>query len=416
MTDADNKRQRPPRSPWFWAVCLLDLVLAGGALFLGYLFPSFIPLLVLAAIAIVMCAGALILAGKRRPLTSILVLTPVAVVLGYLFLWPVPFAPVAGPKRAKNPAGTGIFAKNNALTEAELLETGAGPECVELDSQGRIYTGLSDGRVIRLTTNGDIEELVNTGGRPLGMEFDAVGNLIVADSEKGLLSLAADGTLTTLTTEVNGERMIFVDDLAIADDGKIYFSDASQHFRLGEEILELFERRPSGRLLVYDPATKETRVLMEKLYFANGVALAADESFVIVAESFEHRIMRYWLTGPKTGTSDVFADNLPGYLDNVTEAPDAGFWLAIVQARRDDVDSLVDQPFQRTILWRLRQVAGLPIRKHSYAVKLSAGAELLESLEDDSGHVYALTSVLERDGKLYLGSFINDVIGIMDAP
>ena len=220
-----------------------------------------------------------------------------------------------------------------------------------------------------------------------------VGNLIVADSEKGLLSLTEGGTLTTLVTEVDGQRMIFVDDLAIAKDGRIFFSDASQHFRLGEETLELFERRPSGRLLVYDPASQETKVLMENLYFANGVALAPDESFVIVVETFEHRIMRYWLKGPKTGTGDVFAENLPGYLDNVTEAPD-GFWLAIVGPRSDDLDSLVESPLRRTILWRLAQVVGVPEAKHSYAVKLSTDATPLRSLEDDTGHIFALTSVL----------------------
>ena len=392
-------------------LCLLGLVLAAGAIYLGYLFSGFTPMLVLAAICIAVSFIGFVLAAKRRLVAPMILLTPIAVLLGYLFFWPTPFDPAAGPKRARSPAGTGVFAPNTALSVAVLLPAGDGPECVELDTQGRIYTGLQDGRIMRFNSDGDAVELANTGGRPLGLEMDSSGNLIVADSEKGLLSLTPEGTLTELTSEVDGRRMIFVDDLAIADDGKIYFSDASQHFRFGEHIGEFFERRPSGRLLVYDPAAKTTNVLMDKLYFANGVALAADQSFVIVVETYEHRIMRYWLDGPKAGTSDVFAENLPGFPDNVSEAPDGGFWLAIFSPRNGFLDSLVEQPRKRNILWRLGQIVGFPKPKHSYAVKISANGEWLQSMEDNTGHIYALTSVLERDGKLYLGSYVNDVIG-----
>lgn len=46
------------------------------------------------------------------------------------------------------------------------------------------------------------------------------------------------------------------------------------------------------RLLRYDPVTKTNTVLMDRLHFANGVALAADESYILVAETFKFRIMR----------------------------------------------------------------------------------------------------------------------------
>lgn len=38
-------------------------------------------------------------------------------------------------------------------------------------------------------------------------------------------------------------------------------------------------------------------MLLKDLYFANGVALSKDESFVLVAETFQYRISRYWLKG-----------------------------------------------------------------------------------------------------------------------
>lgn len=49
-------------------------------------------------------------------------------------------------------------------------------------------------------------------------------------------------------------------------------------------ILAFAEGQPEGRLLKYDPATNATTVLLKGLRFANGVALASDESFVLVNE------------------------------------------------------------------------------------------------------------------------------------
>ena len=352
---------------------------------------------------------------KKRPIAATLS-TLAAMSLAYLLLWPVPFDPLMGPPRAANPAGTGVFTKNNRLAGAQMLKTGEGPEGVAIDRAGRLYTGLVNGDILRSDASGNFQRIANTGGRPLGLEFDAQGQLIIADAFKGLLSMAPDGTMRALATHFEGERMKFVDDLAIAPDGKIYFSDASQRYEYGHDIAEVFELRPTGRLIVYDPQSGELALLLDNLYFANGVALSAAADFVLVNETHNHRIMRYWLDGPKRGTADIFADNLPAFLDNITRAPDGGFWVAGVAPRTDALDALVSRPFWRKVLWRA-MATGLvnPVQLHSYAIKLGADGTPLVSLEDDSGHIFMMTSVIEHEGKLYLGSLINDAIGVVSA-
>ena len=127
--------------------------------------------------------------------------------------------------------------------------------------------------------------------------------------------------------------------------------------------------------------------------------------------------MRYWLKGPKAGTADVFAENLPGYIDNITEAPDGGFWLAVVAPHVDELDNLVDKPFMRKVLWLVFRLTGdSPVQMHSYAIKFDSDGNVLASLEDDSGHIFMMTSVLQHKGQLFLGSLINNAIGIIDAP
>ena len=102
----------------------------------------------------------------------------------------------------------------------------------------------------------------NTGGRPLGMEFDAQDNLIVCDAHKGLLSIDPKGTVTTLATEEGGVKFGFTDDLAIAKDGTIYFTDASHKFHAPNYLADLMEHRGNGKFLKYDPATKTTTKLI----------------------------------------------------------------------------------------------------------------------------------------------------------
>ena len=334
-----------------------------------------------------------------------------------LFFWPVPYDAAAW-KPKPNPYGSGVFAANQLLARAKLLPVdGAGPEGIDIGADGLIYTGLDDGRIVRLNEDGRQEVLANTHGRPLGVQFDADGSLVIADAFKGLMRLAPDGTLELLTDTYNGERMIFVDDLDIGSDGRIWFSDASTRFDLHHNLLDFFGNDPSGRLMVYDPASGRTDLALDNLAFANGVALAADESFVLVNETFRNKIMRYWLSGPKQGTSDVFIENLPGYPDNITRDADGRFWIALVAPRTDLLDALMPYPFLRKAAWRLMQLAGAsPVTPGSWAVAVDAEGNVLHNLEDPTGRIFALTSVIAHEGQLYLGSLTSPAIGILTAP
>ncbi len=166
-----------------------------------------------------------------------------------------------------------------------------GPEDVALGPDGLYYSGLADGSIVRFSdTNTEI--LANTGGRPLGLQFDASGSLIVADAYKGLIKLSEEGTFDILADRVNGVPMMLVDDLDIAEDGTIWFSDASQRFDVHHYMKDMLEASATGRLLSYTPDTGAIQVHMEGLFFANGVALGPRDEFVLVSETGSGRIHR----------------------------------------------------------------------------------------------------------------------------
>jgi len=324
----------------------------------------------------------------------------------YLFFWPVPIDPQAWTPPAAPPL-EGDFAVNDKLAAAERIGVGVGvaPETVSVDAQGRIYTGYEDGRIVRFAADGsNPDTFAQTGGRPVGHRFDAAGNLIVADAYMGLLSISPDGKITTLVTERGGLPFGLTDDVEPGADGNYYFSDASWKFGLREFMLDLLEHGANGRLLCYDPRTRITRLLLSGLHFANGVAVAPDASFVLVAETTEYRVRRVWLAGPKAGQSDIFIENLPGFPDGISSNGKGIFWLAIAAPRDAQLDGLLPRPFLRKLIFRLH-LPDPPLRHYAMVLGLDAAGRVVHNLQDPSANSYAfITAVQEHGGMLYLGS------------
>lgn len=166
----------------------------------------------------------------KKSLLGLLVL--IILVVGYFVTWPVPIEPRAW-QAPPDPGYTGKFAPNDRLKAMELLPIANchGPEAVAFDDQGRIYAATHEGFIVRLQPDGsNAEKWADTKGRPLGIDFDGKGNLIVADAYRGLLSISPDTTVTELATVADGIPIRYADDVAVAADGKIYFSDASTKF------------------------------------------------------------------------------------------------------------------------------------------------------------------------------------------
>ncbi len=347
---------------------------------------------------------------QRIKWAALIIVSLIVVVLGYLAIAPAPIDPVAWdpPPVAEM---TGPLAPNNGLVMAELVAKGQidGPEDVETDAQGRLYVGTNAGTVVRIADN-RAEVFATTGGRPLGLAFAPDGQLIVADAKLGLLAIDRDGVVKVLTTTAaDGVPFGFTDDVAVASDGRIYFSDASRKFGFGDHMLDLLEGRAHGRLLRYDPKTDRTEVLADDLYFANGVALARDESFVAVNETYRYRISRVWLTGPRTGEREVFVDNLPGFPDGVAASGRGTFWVAMFTVRNSAGDFLAPRPLLKKMVANLPRFLWPRPDAYGLVIEVDETGTILRSLHDPSGkYVEQVTSAHERDGKLFLGHLHRD--------
>jgi sugar lactone lactonase YvrE len=356
---------------------------------------------------------------RRRD--NVKLIAVIAIVLfAYLAAWPVPIEPVAWDAPAA-PALEGRYAVNDRLAAVQRMGAGVGvgPEDVAVDAAGNVFVGYEDGRIVRFAPDGGQHALLaDTGGRPLGLALDPEGRLVVCDGYKGLLRVSMDGRIEVLATEADGLPFGFTNDLDIAPDGTIYFSDASHRFgpamKARDDVLEHGGR---GRLLRHEPATGKTTVLLDGLQFANGVALAPDGRSVLVAQTGRYDVLRYWLEGEQAGTHEVFIDNLPGIPDGISSNGRDTYWLALFTVRNPALDALSGWPRLRKVAYRLPAFLQPQPAPYAFVLGLSLDGEVVHNLQHAGRDSFSpVTSATEAHGRLYLGSLTQDAFGILDLP
>lgn len=340
--------------------------------------------------------------------------------LGYLLFWPVPVEPVAWQAPAA-PALEGHYAINDRLAAVTRLGEGVGigPEDVAIAANGDLFVGYEDGRLVRFDAQGQSPALLaDTGGRPLGLAFDGNGNLIVADGYHGLLRVSMAGEIETLTNAADGIPFGFTDDVDVAADGRIYFSDASSKFgpaMKGRD--DIVEHGGHGRLLEYDPHTGTTRTLLAGLQFANGVAVAPDQQSVLVTQTGSYDVLRYWIAGERAGQHEVFFANLPGIPDGISSNGRDTYWIAMFAPRNAPLDALSDKPFLRKLAFRLPQWLQPQPAAHAFVLGLSLDGDVTHVLHHvGRDSFYPITSVEEANGKLYLGSLSQPAFAVLPVP
>ncbi|WP_207926443.1 SMP-30/gluconolactonase/LRE family protein [Actinocrispum wychmicini] len=293
---------------------------------------------------------------------------------------------------------------------------GHGPEDVALDADGTVITGVDDGRILRLSPDGrDIRTIADTGGRPLGIEVFPDGRILVCDAERGLLVIDAD-RVHTLVDQVDGEPVKLCNNAAVAADGTVYFTDSSRRFSLQHWMGDLLEHSGTGRLLCRHP-DGAVEVLRTGLQFANGVALAPDESFVAYAETGAYRLTRRWLTGPKAGTDEVLMDNLPGFPDNISLGSDGLIWIALASSRNPTLDALLGRPpVLRKVVWALPKALQPKPRRLIWVLAVDADGRVVHDFQGPGTEFYETTGVRERAGTVYLGSLVGRTVAAFDLP
>jgi sugar lactone lactonase YvrE len=292
---------------------------------------------------------------------------------------------------------------------------GSAPEDVLVDDEGRIYTGLADGRIVRVAGSGaPVETVARTPGRPLGLEFLGSEELLVCASDAGLLAVGlGDGRVRTLVDRVDGRRLLSCNNAAVAGDGSIFFSESSTRFPVPRWREDLIEQTRTGALFRRAPDGTVSE-LLHGLDFANGVALSVDGSFVAVAETGSCRLQRVWLTGERAGQADVLAEDVGGHPDNIALGSDGLIWVAIAGPRAALLERVQRLPAPvRAVARRIPQRLQPRPDPTIGLVALDSSGRTVHEYRGELAGFEMLSAVREAAGALWLGSLTSDSVAML---
>lgn len=124
-----------------------------------------------------------------------------------------------------------------AFAQAAVVENGADPALVQdgfqftegpaTDVDGSVlFTDVRASRIYRWTPDGRVELFRENTGGANGLFFAPDGDLIICEGDRGrITALDRDGELTVLADSYNGTRFNRPNDVWVALDGGVYFSD-----------------------------------------------------------------------------------------------------------------------------------------------------------------------------------------------
>ncbi len=151
------------------------------------------------------------------------------------------------------------------------------------DREGRLYVvDIPYGRVFRIDPAGEWEQVAEYQGWPNGLKIHRDGRIFIADYKYGLMLLdPASGAVTPFLETVGSESFKGLNDLVFGRSGTLYFTDQGQT-GMQDPTGRVYRLTPDGRLTC----------LLNTIPSPNGIAVDADESFLLVAVTRASQIWR----------------------------------------------------------------------------------------------------------------------------
>uniref|UniRef100_T1JJK8 Strictosidine synthase conserved region domain-containing protein n=1 Tax=Strigamia maritima TaxID=126957 RepID=T1JJK8_STRMM len=343
------------------------------------------------------------------------------------------------------PKAEGTLQINHKLQRTRRLfeNESFAPESFAADKKGNLYTGMGDGRIMRISSEGQLQFITRTGrhhskcgresmepvcGRPNSIRVDSDGNLFVADAYKGLLKiLLPEGIVHVIIPAekgIDGIPFKYLNGLEISQSGLVYFTESSTKFERRDQLYDILELNNFGRLMVYDPKSRISRVLVKGLFFPNGIAFNMEESYILITELSLCRITKYYLQTSKQGQTEVFTENLPGFPDSIRRNARGNYYVGFSSVRLDGfntfyllMDYLGPFPSLRTLLTKILPKSWFDVfsSNHALVVELDRKGAIVSSFHDPTAKVIeSVSDAFEYNNFLYIGSMEANFIGSLD--
>ena len=187
------------------------------------------------------------------------------------------------PARFRTPRRTAWADANQAGRSIDSFLEGP-----SFDRDGRLYvTDIPYGRVFRVSTSGEWEQVAEYDGWPNGLKIHRDGRIFITDYKRGIMLLNPDtGQVTPLLETAASESFKGVNDLVFGPSGTLYFTDQGQT-GMHDPTGRVWRLAADGRLTC----------LVNTIPSPNGIVVDDEESFLLVAVTRANQIWRVPLPG-----------------------------------------------------------------------------------------------------------------------
>jgi strictosidine synthase len=326
--------------------------------------------------------------------------------LAITLVWTSPIAPVewAPPPDVLGP--TACAGAPGVLARVLVDDLPGVPDGLAFHPDGALRVALSNGSIVAVDpTTGAWRVVAQGGGHLTGLAVAPNGDVYVVDERAGaLLRATADGRLEPLLDSLDGRRLRWTNDVAVASDGLVSLTTTSQRRGLDEFYFEVLEHRGSGQLIEYDPTTEAARAIAENLQMTNGLAVDTRRDGLLVAESATYGVRSV----ARDGRLRAEITGLPGFTGNVRAADRSDrYWVTLLSPRSNAVDVLAPHPLLRHLLARLPSSIRPRPRPLPCVIEIEGDDDILRARAIQirgNAPLPSFSTAIERAGHLYLSS------------
>lgn len=175
------------------------------------------------------------------------------------------------------------------------------------DRDGNVFfTDQPDDKIYKWSPDGGVTLYMDSSGRSNGLYVDDAGNLLAcADLNNELWKINSNKRIAVLVKSYHGEKLNGPNDLWLAPDGGIYFTDP---FYLRNYWSDTVMRQSAKRLFYLAPGDSVPQVMDSSFVQPNGL-IGTPDGYLYVADIHGQKIYRYRI-GVKGNLTDkrVFLD------------------------------------------------------------------------------------------------------------
>lgn len=204
-------------------------------------------------------------------------------------------------------------AEGNPLTDYRIMATVEGPEALQIDQEAEILYFISNnpcrvnpaiGSIYLVDLNNQNAEAKQlaiplTDFQPHGLSFfyDETGKYLFTNNHRvdgkhtvEIFQLIAEDTLTHLRT-VTSELLSSPNDLVAIAPDKFYVTNDGRGHDNTTRAIDAFLGRKTGSVLFHDG--KELKMVVDNLYFPNGIALNKMSKILVIGETLAGNVVFY---------------------------------------------------------------------------------------------------------------------------